>query len=123
MTDSRDFLRGLASLPLIGGGVTILGNPTAAAVPVTPHLMQSYLTWLEYEHRMTAFEMAGHQIEASKEIRKQVWFDTPGGEFHWQWSDGRYYGPAGWAGAPQPSTRAAIVLSAVGCSVTEDDAP
>ena len=63
------------------------------------------------------------QIEASKEIRKQVWFDTPGGEFHWQWSDGRYYGPAGWAGAPQPSTRAAIVLSAVGCSVTEDDAP
>ena len=54
MTDRRDFLRGLASLPLIGGGVTILGNPTAAAMPVTPHLMQSYLTWLEYEHRMTS---------------------------------------------------------------------
>jgi hypothetical protein len=31
----RDFLRSLAHLPLIGGGVTILGNPTAAAVPVT----------------------------------------------------------------------------------------
>ena len=29
----RGFLRQLAHLPLIGGGVTLLGNPTAAAVP------------------------------------------------------------------------------------------
>ena len=32
MSDRRTFLRQLASLPLIGGGVTLIGNPTAAAV-------------------------------------------------------------------------------------------
>ena len=31
----RSFLAGLASLPLIGGSVTLLGQPTAAATPVT----------------------------------------------------------------------------------------
>ena len=36
MADRRSFLRQLASLPLIGGGVTLIGKPTAAAVPVTP---------------------------------------------------------------------------------------
>lgn len=30
----RGFLRGLAGLPMIGGGVAIIGSPTAAAVPV-----------------------------------------------------------------------------------------
>jgi len=30
--DRRGFLRGLAALPLIGGGVTLIGNPTRAAV-------------------------------------------------------------------------------------------
>lgn len=34
----RGFLRGLVSLPLIGGGVTLIGAPTAAATPVTPDL-------------------------------------------------------------------------------------
>ena len=33
MSDRRTFLRGLASLPLIGGSIVILGQPTAAAVP------------------------------------------------------------------------------------------
>ena len=30
MADRRTFLRGLASLPLIGGGVTLIGRPTTA---------------------------------------------------------------------------------------------
>lgn len=29
MTDRRSFLRGLVSLPLIGGGVTLIGQPSA----------------------------------------------------------------------------------------------
>ncbi len=33
MSDRRTFLRGLVSLPLIGGGVTLIGRP-AAAVPL-----------------------------------------------------------------------------------------
>jgi hypothetical protein len=33
MSDRRSFLRGLVSLPLIGGGVTLIGQP-AAAVPL-----------------------------------------------------------------------------------------
>ncbi len=33
MSDRRSFLRGLVSLPLIGGGVTLIGRP-AAAVPL-----------------------------------------------------------------------------------------
>ena len=42
MSDRRAFLRGLASLPLIGGGLTLIGNATAAAVPVTRELMHGY---------------------------------------------------------------------------------
>ncbi|RYB06249.1 hypothetical protein [Lichenibacterium ramalinae] len=33
MADRRSFLRGLVLLPLIGGSIAILGQPTAAAVP------------------------------------------------------------------------------------------
>jgi len=33
MSDRRSFLRGLVTLPLIGGGVTLIGRP-AAAVPL-----------------------------------------------------------------------------------------
>ena len=50
----RGFLRGLAHLPLIGGGVTLLGNPTAAAEPVTEELLDSYSEWLHYERRLLA---------------------------------------------------------------------
>ena len=49
MSDRRTFLRGLASLPLIGGGLTLIGNPTAAAVPVTDALCDRYVDWLSVE--------------------------------------------------------------------------
>lgn len=42
MADRRTFLRGPASLRLVGGGVTLIGNPTAAAVPVTASLLETY---------------------------------------------------------------------------------
>lgn len=47
----RGFLRGLVTLPLIGGGLTLIGQPTAAAVPVTDALHERYFTWLAHEHR------------------------------------------------------------------------
>ncbi len=51
-SDRRGFLRGLATLPLIGGGVTLIGNPTrAAAEPVTEDLLQEMI--LETPHAAT----------------------------------------------------------------------
>ena len=55
----RGFLRGLTTLPLIGGGVTLIGNPTKAAEPVTRHLLDCYDTWLFYERRFLRFERYG----------------------------------------------------------------
>jgi len=42
----RGFLHGLVGLPLIGGGVTLIGQPTAAAEPVTQALLDRYKSWL-----------------------------------------------------------------------------
>ena len=50
MSDRRTFLRGLATLPLIGGSVALIGKPTAAAVPVTDALLERYTSWLIKEH-------------------------------------------------------------------------
>lgn len=51
MSDRRTFLCGLASLPLIGGSVAILGQPTAAAIPVTDTLIERYQLLLAIEVR------------------------------------------------------------------------
>ena len=115
MSDRRTFLRGLASLPLLGGSIAILGQPTQAAVPVTPELLKSYKSWLFMEHRMVSYEMAGHDLKRSRRIEHIEWFeDTPGEEWHLQWAREGMRGPAGWVDAPQPSTRAAVILSAAG---------
>jgi len=114
MADRRSFLRGLAALPLIGGSVAILGKPTQAAVPVTMDLMQSYHAWLHYEHRMLSYEMAGYDVRLAQGIEGCTHMNNPGADYHFrQPYTGRPL--AGWPEAPQPSTRAAVVLSAVGC--------
>ncbi len=110
----RGFLRGLAALPLIGGSVAILGKPTQAAVPVTIDLMQSYQAWLHYEHRMLSYEMAGYDVRLAQGIEGCTHMNNPGADYHFrQPYTGRPL--TGWPDAPQPSTRAAVVLSAVGC--------
>ena len=117
-TDRRGFLRGLASLPLVGGAITLIGSPTQAATVVTPDLMQSYKSWLHTEHRMLSWEMAGYDIERGKAMERTFIHDTPGADWHWQWVSNGYQGPAGWRGAPQPSGRAAVILSAAGVPLT-----
>ncbi len=113
----RGFLRGLATLPLIGGSVAILGKPTQAAVPVTIDLMQSYQAWLHYEHRMLSYEMAGYDVRLAQGIEGCTHMNNPGADYHFrQPYTGRPL--AGWPDAPQPSTRAAVMLSAVGCPLT-----
>lgn len=57
----RGFLRGLATLPLIGGSVTLIGSPSASAVPVTKALVDSYDAWLEYERRLLQWELCGNR--------------------------------------------------------------
>ena len=103
----RGFLRGLATLPLIGGGVSLIGSPTRAAVPVTDELLWNHSQWLSTERSLLVYEM-GRQTETDRHWRDhglRFRLDNPAGRFHQ--SD-----------TLPPSTRAAVVLSAVGCSLT-----
>lgn len=112
----RGFLRQLCSLPLIGGGVTLIGKPTAAGVPVTLELVEQYQHWLPREHGHALIERdmlwaqrkygnQDHRLGVERYIRSWVEempvFRTP---------DASNLGSL-------PSTRAAIVLSAAGIPV------
>lgn len=99
----RGFLRGLASLPLIGGGVAIIGNPVAPAEAASFELLRSYNAWLIQERRHLLEEMHGSGADYFEP-------NTPGGMWHW-----RAYGEPPVA---PPSTRAAVVLSSVGVPLT-----
>lgn len=82
MTDNanrRGFLRGLVTLPLIGGGVTLIGNPTAAAVPVTPELMHRYCAWLAREHAQALIERDAilHPLMPWQVEDKRDWLRQP----------------------------------------------
>ena len=108
MSDRRTFLRGLASLPLIGGGVTLIGQPTAAAVPVTDDILAAYDQWLFYERRFLLLEQYGHRGRAMvRDMERAVPVGTFADRFHFP-RDGS------WQDQPQPSSRAAVILSAAG---------
>ncbi len=97
----RGFLRDLAGLPLLGGGLAIIGAPTAVAIPVHNGLLRSYETWLIDElKRLVAETRPGITPFYQSGI-----LDEPAYEFH--------YPRLG--ASPLPSTRAALVLSTVGC--------
>lgn len=100
----RAILSGLATLPFIGGGVTLIGQPTASAEPVTRDLLDSYNAWLFFERRLLCAEM--HPLRADAEDSAPTYNGV--GRFHadnyQDWSSGQH-----------ASRRAAIVLSAVGC--------
>jgi hypothetical protein len=53
----RGFLRGLVTLPLIGGGLSLIGAPSAVAEPVTPALLAAYRRWLQMEQYLLFEEM------------------------------------------------------------------
>ena len=106
----RGFLRQLAGLPLIGGGVTLIGQPLAVAEPVTEKLMREYADWLVYEHPGVMEELGTDGGRA--------WQACFGAAFSWH----RRHAPIGPIVAP-PSTRAALVLSAVGCDWRKDRDP
>ncbi|MEH3117080.1 MAG: hypothetical protein PGN25_05580 [Methylorubrum populi] len=115
----RGFLRGLTTLPLIGGGVALIGAPSAVAAPVTPDLLAAYDTWLFYERRFLRYERFNTSTGAdlgcddrflltdrlTGQRCDQVSLLGPAGSFHDIHTN--------------PSTRAALVLSAVGCDWRE----
>lgn len=104
----RSFLRGLTMLPLIGGGVTLIGQPTAAATPITEALLDSYSEWLFYERRLLCEERY-----PGRKDWEFVPCNTGARDYHFP-----VY-PQRWSDLPQPSTRAAVVLAAVGCNWQE----
>lgn len=100
----RGFLRGLTTLPLIGGGITLIGAPSAVAQPVTDGLLMAYNEWLFMERRMLCEE----QCPGDPNAERFVPTNTGAHDYHFWSEDWR-------APHRQPSTRAALVLSAVGC--------
>lgn len=101
----RGILRGLLTLPLIGGGVTLIGAPTASAEPLSLDLLNSYHAWLHYEHRLLS-------AEACRRFGGQVWHhavdsDNAGGRFHRPEYNTQ--------GIEHATKRAALVLSSIGC--------
>lgn len=111
----RGFLRGLTTLPLIGGGVALIGAPSAVAEPITHELLDSYDAWLEYERRWLQWERhRGRdpvmrfnlpfigQISGQDRAFDYVPVANGGAQFHGN-------------DEPPASSRAALVLSTVGC--------
>jgi hypothetical protein len=116
----RDFLRGLTTLPLIGGGVTLIGAPSAVAEPVTDELLRSYDAWLDMERRFLKWERFGNRPENTEfNGCKCVWYDPRTKRvFDFVPADNagsRYHRSQNPLVQLQPSGRAALVLSAVGC--------
>ena len=111
----RNFLGGLVRLPLIGGGVTLIGQPSAVAEPVTTALLETYKSWLEHERLFLSWTMAGDRVHRArygfdpaaqrstvvKAIDRTYPFDYRPTFLHLA-EDG-------------PASRAALVLSTVGC--------
>jgi hypothetical protein len=107
----RGFLSGLATLPLIGGSVALIGSPSAVAIEPSPALLREYHNWLAYERWWTATEL-GHNADT-----EYFSFFGPAHRWHRDRSGGEPWAPLP---AIPPSTRAALVLSAVGCDWRED---
>ena len=118
----RGFLAGLTKLSLIGGSVALIGQPRGVAEAATPNMLEAYKTWLEFERRALCWEMAAEPLwqhryrnfESSDRIELSKAID---GSFMFV---GRSHTHPFDAGAP--STRAALVMSAVGCEWRESEA-
>lgn len=114
----RGFLRALAAVPLLGGGLKLFGEPTAAAVPVSADLLRRYLIFLGKEQQAARVEL---------ELIRSPWFFEREG---YSLTDSRTWrAGAWWTEIPadhdvdrlvtraRASARAAVVLGAAGLSV------
>ena len=113
MSDRRSFLRGLATLPLIGGSVTLIGQPTAAAVPITDALLERYTSWLIHEH-LAVQKIRMLRVATSDAERALIVEGIPTGAYGFRTPPAVHAHIA----SADPVTRAAVVLSAVGCPLS-----
>ncbi|KQP89393.1 hypothetical protein [Methylobacterium sp. Leaf117] len=121
----RGFLSGLAALLLIGGGVSLIGRPTAVAAPVTDQMMTHYLGFISREFRELMVKMDQRHIEKSVAacVRRGDFVRPSYAEeckartrYQLSWMDFRCLAGEGELPvAAPPSSRAALVLSTVGC--------
>lgn len=112
----RGFLRGLTTLPLIGGSVTLIGDPVAAAEPPSLELLQSYSAFLHFERRYLNAVL--YPQVPSKGVSMFVPMDNRGAVFHDR--EAWIHGVPTWPHQGQAAqNRAAIVLAAVGCNWKE----
>ena len=110
MLERRAFLASLAALPMLGGGVKLIGQPTATAVPMSDALLANYKGWLAWERFRLHRELYEDPIVAERNVGFLA-CAVPAEHWHNRWQDE----PA----CPEPSTRAALVLAAVGCPLTK----
>lgn len=113
----RGFLRALTALPLVGGGLSLVGTPSAVAVPVTSELRTRYLGWLAREYTEAFVEQEGFNFIGAGYDAGSAYVAA----YLERKRDGLRYlteGHHGYECPPvplsPPSTRAALVLSAVG---------
>lgn len=99
----RGFLGGLTTLPLIGGRITVIGQPTAAAEPITFELLEHYKSWLYAEA-----VALGREMYEGQQYGHLVLPYSPLGR---SWTVTCLDNPA--------STRAAAILAAAGWDGTE----
>lgn len=115
--DRRGFLRGLASLPLLGGSIALIGAPSAAAVPVTTALLEGYRDWLATEYGETLIELAPrYQPEHAAFVSswRREWCREHSTLNPEQLASDRFAVPP----IVPPSARAAVILSAAGVPLT-----
>ena len=118
MSDRRGFLRQLCALPLIGGGVTLIGQPTAVAAPVTLELVEQYRNWLSREHGHVLIEQAMLRAPLDYPDRPEVHRAYVEDRRQWVEDFKVFRIPDASNLGSLPSTRAALVLSAVGVPLT-----
>lgn len=110
----RGFLRGLLTLPLIGGGVQLIGSPSAVAVPNSRAMMLAYSEWLRVERNRLHMELFANARATPEvlEVSALPMALLPDNMF--------YVPPRTEAHLPLPaSSRAALVLSTVGADFPE----
>lgn len=120
----RGFLRSLVSLPLIGGGVTLIGAPSAVAIPPSDEVLEAYIGFLAHEHRAALAE--SHLRSLDRMVVHRAAIGEPLDPQYVEMDRARAYAIAPMAWIPDDpsaerivtgaasSSRAALVLSAVG---------
>ncbi len=112
----RAVLGSLTTAPLIGGTVPLIGSP---AVPLTMPLMDRYCAWLAHEHRAALLEWGRMRGNSDDLAEATAWVQSAP-LYGYGVSGDRAAICAVMAGPP--STRAALVISTVGCKLPEVEA-